>query len=991
MEHRNLRTAVRAGMLPAGIAIALAPAFAGAQETSEKGATTLDKIEVTGSRIKRADIETSQPIFSLSREDISAQGLTSIGDVIQNLAAGGSALNTAVNNGGNGETRVNLRGLGEQRTLVLVNGKRWVGGTGLGGAVDLNTIPTAAVERIEVLKDGASTIYGSDAIAGVVNVILRQNFDGAEANAYIGQYDKGDGTKQAYDFTIGTHSDRFSAMLGFDYVKEEPVLAGDRHISKEPTYTTGNFYGSGTSPDGRFALCPGGYNPAKGVCSGGQTNFNGRAGTFTYDGAGSAPRPYVVGKDAYNFAPDNYLVTPQERRSIFGNASVDITDDISFKTTVTYNQRESEQLLAAMPVTLGTTPNIPDLARQVFISKDSIYNPFGSDVSRINRRINETGGRKFNQDVRTFAMDAAFDGVLHVGQKTFDWEAGYLYGENKANNTTQGLFNLIALGQALGPSFRDASGVARCGTAAQPLPGCVPLNFLGGAGSITPEMLAFSSFTAHDEYKYTLKNYYANIGGELFELPGGPLGFSFGVEHREESGYDSPDALINSGNTTGNSRRATSGSYDLNEAYLELAVPVLADVTFAKLLDFSVATRYSDYSNFGDTLNSKFGFRWKPIDDLLVRGNWSQGFRAPSIDELFSGRGDAFPSLSDPCNNTSFPVQSTIAKQTCIAQGVPNGGYTQDGNQIRTTVGGNTKLKPETSESTTFGLVYSPGYVEGLDIALDWWQIKIEDAITTVGAEAIIQQCINSGGTGPTCGLYARQPGGNIGTLVNTNVNIGGAKAEGYDLTLTYRLPETSLGKFSLIWDSTYMANFVQDLDGDGRYGEDQQVQPSIGRPINYDEGGNLVGAGTNWRIRSNLSTRWQKGDFGATWNVRYYSSLEEVCDPKFEADGFGYLCTQTNRYIGIPTDSNGNGVWNGVAGGDTIDPRKESRHHIGATTYHDASVFWNAPWNATVTLGMNNLFDKNPPIALGAFANSFYQQYDTPGRFFYMRYSQKF
>jgi iron complex outermembrane receptor protein len=316
MEHRNLRTAVRVGMLPAGIAIALAPALAGAQETSDKGTTTLDKIEVTGSRIKRADIETSQPIFSLSREDISAQGLTSIGDVIQNLTAGGSALNTTVNNGGNGETRVNLRNLGDQRTLVLVNGKRWVGGTGLGGAVDLNTIPTAAVERIEVLKDGASTIYGSDAIAGVVNVILRQNFDGAEANAYIGQYDKGDGNRQAYDFTIGTRSDRFSAMLGFGYVKEEPVLAGDRYISKEPTYTTGNFYGSGTSPDGRFALCPGGYNPAKGVCNGGQTNFNGRAGTFTYDGAGSAPRPYVVGKDAYNFAPDNYLVTPQERRSL---------------------------------------------------------------------------------------------------------------------------------------------------------------------------------------------------------------------------------------------------------------------------------------------------------------------------------------------------------------------------------------------------------------------------------------------------------------------------------------------------------------------------------------------------------------------------------------------------------------------------------------------------------------------------------------------------
>ena len=914
--------------------------------------------------------------------------------MIQNLTANGSALNSTFNNGGNGETQVDLRNLGSKRTLVLVNGKRWVGGTGLGGSVDLNTIPSAAVERIEVLKDGASTIYGSDAIAGVVNVILRQNFEGAEANAYIGQYDKGDGAKQAYDFTIGTSSDRFSATLGFGYVKEDPVMAGDRYISKEPTYTTGNVFGSGTSPDGRFALCPGGYNTGTLSCTGGQTNFGGGAGTFTYDGQGSAPRPYVTGDDAYNFAPENYLLTPQERRSVFGDASFAITDDVRFKTTVTYNERQSEQLLAAMPVTLGTTPNIPELARQVFISKDSIYNPFGSDVSRINRRITETGGRSFKQDVRTFAMDAALEGTLHVGEKLFDWEAGYFYGQNKANNTTTGLFSLTALGQALGPSFRDADGVARCGTAARPIPGCVPLDLLGGVGGVTDEMLDFASFTAHDEFSYTQKNYYANISGELATLPAGGLGFSFGLEHRDEAGYDSPDALINSGNTTGNARTATAGSYDLDEAYLELAVPVLSDVSFAKLLDFSVATRYSDYSNFGDTLNSKFGFRWKPIDDLLVRGNWSQGFRAPSISELYSGQGDAFPALSDPCNSTSFPVQSSVAQATCIAQGVPPGGYVQDGSQIRTTVGGNPNLRPETSESTTFGFVYSPSYVEGLDISLDWWKIKLDDAITTLGAGSIIQQCINSGGTGPTCDLYSRQPDGNIETLYNTTTNIGGQRVEGYDLTVGYRMPETAAGKFTFTWDSTYLAEQLVDLDGDGIFGEDEQAAPAIGQPINHDEGGNQVGeyGGANrWRIRSNLASRWEKGDIGATWNIRYFSSQDELCDPQYEANGFDYLCTETDRYIGIPKDVNGNGVWDGLAGGDAIESKKESRHHIGATTYHDASVYWNSPWNAVVTVGVNNLFDKNPPIALESFANSFDPQYEVPGRFFYFRYAQKF
>jgi iron complex outermembrane receptor protein len=995
-QHHPLARGLKLAM--ASTLFASTPALAqDAAAPQEKEATTLDRIEVTGSRIKRTDIETSQPVFSLSRDEITAQGLTSVGDVIQNITANGSTLNTTMNNGGNGETRVSLRNLGSNRTLVLVNGRRWVGGTGLGGAVDLNTIPTAAVERIEVLKDGASTIYGSDAIAGVVNVILRQNFEGAEVNAYLGQFDKGDGTRQSYDFTIGSASDRFTAMLGFGYVKEEPVMAGDREISAEPVYRTGNAFGSGTTPGGRFALCPGGFNSATNTCNGSQTNFDGGAGTFTYDdGGASAPRPFAIPGDIYNFAPDNYLLTPQERRSVFANASVDVTDSLRFKTTVTYNERVSEQLLAAMPVVLGTAPGANPMSQAVFISADSIYNPFGQDISRINRRFVETGGRSFNQDVRTFAVNAGFEGTLTFGEKYFDWEAGYFRGENQANNTTNGLMNVIALRQALGPSFRDATGVARCGTPTAVIAGCVPLNLLGGVGSITPEMLDFVSFTAHDEYNYTQRTYYANISGELFDLPGGPLGFSFGLEHREESGYDSPDALINSGNTTGNARTATEGSYSLDEAYLEFAVPVLADVPFAKLLDFSLATRYSDYSNFGDTLNSKFGFRWKPIDDLMIRGNWTEGFRAPSIGELFAGQADSFPTLSDPCNVNNYANQIPSAQAQCVAEGVPAGGYQQNNPQIRITVGGNPELQPEKAESTTLGFVYSPSFVEGLDVSLDWWQIELTDAITTIGGANIIQQCLDSGGTSPTCALYTREPGGQIIDLLNTTTNIGGTKVEGYDMTLSYRFPETTWGKFSLVWDTTYLASYENDIDGDGQFGEDQLTVPAIGQPFFFDEGGNIVGEydGVNvsnfWRIRSNLATRWELGDFGATWNVRYFSSQTEPCQ-NYEDYGYTFLCTDHDRFVGLPTDDNRNGVWDGEAGGDSITPIASAEKRIASTTYHDISAYWNAPWNAKITLGINNVFDKDPPVSGSTFANSFDPQYEVPGRFYYMRYTQKF
>ena len=932
-----LGTTTAAGM---GAAQAQDPAPAANQQE----ATTLDRIEVTGSRIKRADVETSQPIFSLSRDDITAQGLTSVGDVIQNITANGSTLNTTFNNGGNGDTGVSLRNLGANRTLVLVNGRRWVGGTGLGGAVDLNTIPTAAVERIEVLKDGASTIYGSDAIAGVVNVILRQNFEGAEANAYLGQFDKGDGFRESYDVTIGTASDRFSAMMGVGYVEEEPVRAGDREISAVPLYGAINrFRYSGNIPAGVF-------------------RFQGSPTNITPNGTGGF-RPYVAAQDSYNFAPDNYLITPQERVSLFANASVDITDDVRFKFTTQYNNRRSEQLLAAMPVSLGRAAPGTN-AGNIVISSANVYNTTGQNIDYATRRITETGGRSFNQDVTTTVFNPSFEGTLNFGDRAYDWEAGYFYGLNKANNTTFGLFSVPALRNSLGPSFIDSAGVARCGTAAAVIDGCVPMNFLGGVGSVTQDMLDYATFTAHDEFQYKQKTYYANFSGELFDLPAGPLAFSFGAERRAESGYDSPDALINSGDTTGNARTATNGAYTLEEAYLELAIPVLSDVPGAKLLDFSAATRYSDYSNFGNTLNSKFGFRWKPIDDLMVRGNWSEGFRAPSISELFSGLGDSFPSIADPCAGTFQGAPNPSRPASC--GGVP--AYDQPNAQVRISVGGNQNLGPETSTSTTFGFVYSPHWLEGFDVSLDWWKIELNDAIITVSGQTVLDQCYRAGDSA-SCALITRTAAGDIADLIAGPLNIGEFNTEGYDLTLSYRLPETAWGKFSFVWDTTYLSKFEQDLDGDGVVTDD----PVAG------EAGNQVGEyfqnSNNWRIRSNLAIRWDLNDFGATWNARFYSEQEEDCSA-IPAVQRPFVCSgDPNRFY---NDESGT-------------PQLRPQNHIGARVYNDASVYWNAPWNARITVGVNNILDQDPPTFVNAFANSFDPQYEIPGRMYYFRYSQKF
>lgn len=934
----------------AGVLLALGGALA-----VTANAQTTNRVEVTGSKIKRLDSETSQPIFTLDRADIQAQGLTSIGDVIQNLSTNGSTLNSTFNNGGNGETRVSLRNLGSNRTLVLINGRRWVGGTGLGGAVDLNTIPAAAVERIEVLKDGASVTYGSDAIAGVVNIILRKDFTGAEANAYMGRYSQGDGKRQAYDITIGSSTDRFRTLVGVSYVKEDPVMAGAREVSAVPIFGTGTSFGSTTTPNGRFAVCNGTFNTVTGACSGTQTQPNGAAGQFTYDPgkAGNNYRTFVASgtpNDVYNFAPENYLLTPQERKAVFARANYDITSNITAEVQATFNNRRSEQLLASMPIVLGTGPGAGAVARTIAISSDNIYNPFGKDVVRVQRRASETGGRSFNQDVTTQAFNVGLKGAFELGKNQFTWDAGFMNARNNQSDITFGLFNLIALRNALGPSMRDAAGNPVCVTTAGNLntriAGCVPMNLLGAKGSITPDMIKYTSFEAHDVLSYSMRSTYANLSGDVVRLPAGMMSFAAGYESRSEEGFDRPDALIATGNTTGNSRTPTGGGYDVKEMFAELQIPVLAKMPLVRSFDLTVATRRSDYSNFGSTTNSKIGALWKVNNQVLVRANSSQGFRAPSIFELFQGVADSFPQIADPCSNTfggGYNGLTAEQKARCTAQGVPAGGYDQGNSQIRISVGGNPNLKPEKSRTTTVGVVMNPEMIPGFDISVDYWKIALKDSISRVGGGTILSNCIRLG-QDDSCALYTRAPGGQITNLLSAGLNFGSTDIAGFDVTMNYVIPKTAIGRIRFNWDTTYYRNYENNNNGTNLVGQ-------------YFDRDNY------WRIRSNLTTRVDNGNWSVSLFTRYFSALTEGAPCEFASFGFPGLCSD---------DANKKNV-------------------MSATIYNDAAVSWRTPFKSTVTLGLNNLFNKQPPKSYSTFANSFDPQYEVPGRFMYVRYSQAF
>jgi iron complex outermembrane receptor protein len=938
----ELSKAVRLALTVGAATVAVVPAVY-AQDDAE----TLETITVVGSRIKRTDIETSQPVFVIERADLQRTGLTSVGDILQELTSNGATLNTTFNNGGNGETRIDLRNLGSNRTLVLVNGRRWV--TTLDGAVDLNTIPVSVIERVEVLKDGASAIYGSDAIAGVINITTRDTYDGAEASAYLGENEEGDGRTQAYDFTIGSTTERANVILNASYTKQDPIFAGDREISAVPlSGFPGNnvFVGaSSTTPFGRFdgAGIPGTV-----------TLIPGRPGTSPSDF-----RTFDLATDGFNFAPDNYLLTPQERTGVFAQGRYNLTDNISFNTTIMFNERRSEQLLAAVPFVLG-----PIFGDPTIISADSVFNPFGIDITRAQYR-NTKLFRTFSQDVDTFYFGSGFNGSFDLWDRSFAWDVNYIYSDNEQRDITEGQFDRNVLQQGLNASFIDAAGVARCGTPDAVIDGCVPINFFGGPDGFTQEQADFAGVTLKDETQKELYNYTANITGDVFELPAGPLGFAAGYEYRRESGFFIPDAITASGATTGNAAQPTSGGFSLDEFYAEFNIPILKDLFLAQTLELSVAARYSDYSNFGDTTNPKAGFRWKPINDLLVRGNWSKGFRAPAVTELFLGNSDSFPELTDPCSETSFSTGQVDAatRARCLAGfggvGPVPTDYEQANTQIRITIGGNPNLSPEEATSKTLGLVYSPSWAEGLDVYLDWYNIEIVQAIGTRSGEFIADDCYVNQNL-QSCGFIARGADGEISDLFAGSQNLdGGTEVEGWDLTLSYRL-DTSFGKFNFNWDNAYTSYFgdVGQPDGDYTFGPPSE--------------GNIVGVYFDrnpfWRLKSNITTNWQYGDWGSTLGIRYISDLTSDCSTPV-AFGNPGLCDNPEGTGRFPN----------------------GEHTVDEVWYVDLQGTWDAPWNGRVTAGIRNLFDEDPPVVYDTFANSFDPQYEIPGRFWYVQYSQKF
>ena len=921
----------------ATIMVPALPAFA-----QDEAADMVEEVMVTGSRIQRADLEGANPVTVLSREELVGSGELSIGDILQNLpSSAGGAVNTGVNNGGSGAVRFSLRGLGEERTLVLINGRRAVAsGLGANSSVDLNNIPVAMIERVEVLKDGASAVYGSDAIAGVVNIITRDDFEGAEFTTSYGETSEGDGAQENASFTFGTASENGNFVVSGYYANQEPIWAGDRDYSKEEIWFHPYWDPQGQAPGGSSATPWGNYQGSDG-------------NRYTRGPEFGDWRAYSGSTDAYNYAPANYTQTPNERWgfSAFGNynlGDLGALENVVVSAEAMYTHRGSQRLIAPEPlaplVFFGSPAPYSD---QNYYNM--MYGPKNADGETMvladwRRRMLETGGRDQIHETNTHQLTLAIAGELG----NWNWDVSALYGENDANVIDKGYFNLERVAEAVGPTFVDAAGNILCssdGTEAGVINGCVPLNVFGEPGTeteITQEMLQYISgnYVSITEGGNDMAAVQFNMSGGLIDLPAGELGMAFGLEHRAVSGFSQPDSLQLLGTSTAGSSLATSGSYHLNEAFVEFAVPLLAGLPAVDYLELSVASRYSDYSTFGSTTNSKAGLRWSINDDLTVRTTVSEAFRAPSIPELYAGSASTFPTVTDPCAND--------ATEFCIADGVPQGGYSDDGIiQIPSKVGGSTELEPETADIFTVGLVYQPSWLEGASLTLDYWETEVDNLISTTGPQVILDNCHSSGLDCDKIDRWGAGSGAEVGGIIfiyDLNTNVGGLDASGVDLSLRHQLADSKFGLFGFGFDASYVTEYDKTLsNGD--------VVSHAGR-FEDNQDGNFP------RWKSTFTTNWSYENWDASFSTRYIHDVMETLNGWYNVD-------PANNYA--PTNE---------------------PHKVDAQVIHDIQVSYNLDaYKARLTLGIDNFTDEQPPFAYTGFNdNTDVRTYETQGRFIYGR-----
>jgi outer membrane receptor protein involved in Fe transport len=903
----------KSGLLTLGIsaiAVTAMIAFpAHAQSAGDEAATA--SIVVTGSRIARPDQTSNSPISVVSGDVLKEQGAVNVEEALNQLPQITPGLNANVNNGGNGTVTVDVRGLGSSRTLVLVNSRRMVPSTNT-GVVDLNVINPLLIERVEVVTGGASAAYGSDALGGVVNFILKDKFEGVELSGQYGLTERGDSETWTLGGIVGGNfaDDRGNATLGVSFTKRGDSFQSEREWSRIDQNG-----GSATGVTGRFDNL---FNNT--FATGGNRAFNTDGSVRPFVNSFDLTTPAT---DRYNFAPVNYIQTPQERFTMTALANYDINDAINVYAEGSYVNSKVDLQLAPTPATnIFVNANSPMLSPSALALAAGRADPNATLTFR--RRMVEVGPRIQNYNFDVTQLNFGARGKLFDG-----WDFDVYYGRGRVESA-QGLQNDVS-------RSRLTSGLNGCPTGSPA--GCVRVDAFG-AGRITTAAANYIRIaSAVDTFTFDRDNVVASANGKLGTLPGGDIRAAVGVEYRRDASDFVPSDPAQTGDLTGfNAVKPISGSFNTKEVFGEVSLPVVDMLTLA------AKGRYSDYSSVGGNFTWSVEGDFRPVDDIRLRGTYSRAARAPSVFELFQAGDQGFPVVEDPCfrgqpqPRGTLPAPSAGVSTICTLQGLPNPTtniLVQTNSQIEGTFVGSTNLKAEEAETLTGGLQFTPTFVPGFSLSVDYFDIKVDGYVSRIqgGTSGLVTACFAQNITSaaqlaadPYCRLLSRRPNGDLlATVPLTN--------------------EASLGVNNVLKTRgiDFAAGYDFALGGESKLGLSSNVTYLMDYKFNGDEFARLASAdfGTLPTWKANTRVTYRNDDFSLSLNWQYFGKVTDT-------------------------------------GSDET---------IKAQNYFDLNARFNVSDSFEFFGGVQNLLDKQPPpVYSGSSAsNTDEVVYDTLGRRYFM------
>lgn len=883
----------------------------------------LEEIVVTGTRLDVTRIESAIAVTTLDRDELDRGEFGSLGDALQALPANtGSPVNTAVNGsregqGGDGSVRIDLRGLGPGRTLVLINGRRLVTG-GLGGdaSADTSIVPLSAVERVEVLGVGTSAAYGADAVAGVVNILTRGATDGVELSGALSSTSERDGTQRTAFFTAGSQSAQSRWFAALEWSNHGAVRMDDRAYSAQREFLredgTPVDFGVAQTPQGYFRVPPGN---ALGLDAGSYTRVDGSGDPATTEDF----RPWVEPTDRYNFNEGRYLQSPWTRTGLWLEGTHDLDERWSLSGEALLQHRQSTQRISPALVDTRFGIGIPELAAGLpGIPHDNFYNPFGLDLRDVRRRTVEAGYRVYRQDADTYRLVLGINGRWPRGW-TLQGSAGWA--RNDSTQDTRGELRADRLMLVLGPSGLDASGQLVCGPPdpatglvdpAAVIPGCVPLNVFSGqgrsgTGTITPDQVEYVSQPFRDTGQNESWFADATWHGSWGRLPGGDIGWVMGLAYRRESGFRRPDTA-KAGGTTGTASTGLSGGhYDTTSVLAEARFPLVSSTALAQRLDVTAGAQWSRFSSFGSDTSLSAGVSWEPIRGFAVRGAISEVFRAPSLSDLYSETLHFYTLARDPCGNSPSPAQTV----NCANAGVPGGSYTQvPFDETLNIIGGNARLSPEEGRTWSAGFAISPEALAGWSAALGYWEVSLDDAIRALLAQTILNECADTGAS-DFCSLIQRFHDGSVRLVDARSSNIGGESAAGLDIDVSYQWRHGTTR-----WAARGLATWL-----------DQRIIESAEGASRLDVAGTKFDDQLFPRWRALFMLDAERGPWRVDYGLQYIDGVEE--------------CT-----VGAPPAP---GMFTGC--------RK-----IESILYHDLAASLTPRPGLEVTVSVSNLTNEDPP-----------------------------